>query len=85
MKNNKICKNCSLFNKFKKICSVAILHEGKKYNLPVSEGDQCHLDELGIEVNQVRWWVEDPVTGKKTNQNGIVKMEYPEGFFGKEL
>lgn len=85
MKNKKICKNCSLFNKFKQICNVAILHEGKKYNLPVNEDDKCHLDELGIEVNQVRWWVEDPITGERTNKNGVVKMEYPVGFFGKEL
>ena len=76
------CKNCLLFNKINQICSVAILIEGKKYNLPVNPEDNCHMDELGIPVEQVRWWVEDPTTGEKTEKNGVVKIEYPENFFG---
>jgi len=35
-------------------------------------------------VQEVKWWVEDPKTGKKTKGDGIVKMQYPEGFFGEE-
>lgn len=72
------CGNCLLFNRESETCNVAILMEGQKLHLPVSAGDKCHMDELGIEVNQIRWWVEDPVTGKKTDKNGIVKIEYPE-------
>ena len=34
-------------------------------------------------VEQVRWWVEDPETGNPTDGNGTVKIEYPEGFFGR--
>jgi hypothetical protein len=36
------------------------------------------------EIKQARFWVEDPETGKPTSGDGIVKMEYPEGFFGDE-
>lgn len=77
----KICANCRLFNPTSEICGVTILMEGKKYNMPVDPKDKCHIEELGIEINQVRWWVEDK-NGNPTNENGIVKMEYPENFFG---
>ena len=79
----KTCGNCKLFNKNNETCAVSILLNGKKYNMPVNPDDNCHMEELGIEIKQVRWWVEDPNTGEKTNKNGIVKMEYPEDFFGK--
>ncbi len=52
--------------------------------MPVSPEDKCHMEELGIEIQQVRWWTEDAETGEKTNNNGVVKMEYPKGFFGEE-
>jgi hypothetical protein len=77
------CGNCLLFNKTNLTCNVAILIEGKKYHMPVNPNDKCHMDELGIPVEQVRWWVEDPNTGEKTEKNGVVKIEYPENFFGK--
>ena len=60
---------------------VAVLIEGKQYHMPVSRKDNCHMEELGIEINQVRWWVEDE-NGNPTNGNGKVKIEYPENFFG---
>jgi hypothetical protein len=41
------------------------------------------MDELGIEVQQVRWWTEDK-EGNPTKENGIVKIEYPQNFFGKQ-
>jgi DNA topoisomerase-2 len=59
-----ICKNCLLYNSEKKECKVAILASGKEYHMPVELNDRCHMDELGIPVNQVRWWVEDK-EGKK--------------------
>ena len=80
----KNCGNCKLFNKEKESCGVAILYEGKQYHMPVSPSDSCNMEELGIEVNQVRWWVEDN-EGKPTNGNGIVKIEYPENFFGNKI
>src|SRR5690242_8518535 len=79
-----ICKNCRLFDPGTGTCRVTILHEGTRYNLPVSPNDRCHMDELGIEVKEVRFWVEDPATGEKTKGKGVVKMQYPEGFFGDE-
>lgn len=78
-----ICKNCLLFNAEKKECKVAILINGKEHHIPVDLNDRCHMDDLGIEVQQVRWWTEDK-NGKPTDGNGIVKIEYPEGFFGNK-
>lgn len=78
-----VCGNCLLFRRDKKECGVAVLIDGEVLHMPVSEEDRCHMDELGIEVNQVRWWVEDKSTGEKTDKDGIVKIEYPEGFFGR--
>lgn len=77
------CGNCLLFNKNNQTCNVAILIEGKKYHMPVDAKDKCHMDELGIPVEQVRWWIEDPNTGKQIEKNGVVKIEYPDNFFGK--
>lgn len=74
----KICKNCLLFDKEKQICKVAILIEGKKYNLPVFPEDKCHLDELKIPVEQVRWFEEE------NNNKKIVKIEYPERLLPEE-
>jgi len=81
--NKKICNNCLLYNRESSTCKVAILVEGKEYHLPVDPGDSCHIDDLGIEIKQVRWWVEDE-KGNPTEGNGVVKMEYPEDFFGPE-
>ena len=77
------CGNCLLFDGSNQACSVAILIDGNKYHMPVSPEDKCHMDELGIPVSQVRWWVEDPNTGEKTDRKGVVKIEYPEDFFGR--
>lgn len=78
-----LCKNCLLYNPQKGHCKVAVLIEGKEHHLPVFPNDRCHMDELGIEVQQVRWWVEDE-KGKPISGKGKVKIEYPEGFFGEE-
>jgi hypothetical protein len=83
MKNiEKICGNCRLYNNEKGTCGVAILHEGETLHMPVFPKDKCHMEELGIEVNQVRWWVEDE--NGKPSEKGKVKIEYPAGFFGEE-
>ncbi len=78
-----ICGNCRLFDAERRQCKVAVLVEGKEYHLPVWPKDKCHMDEMGIPIQQVRWWVEDD-KGNKTDKGGAVKIEYPEGFFGKE-
>jgi hypothetical protein len=76
------CRNCLLYDQKKGICKVAILVDGEQIHLPVFPEDNCHMDELGIPVEQVRWWVEDP-SGNPTTGSGKVKIEYPEGFFGE--
>lgn len=82
-KIEKICGNCLLYNHQKGECKVATFVEGMELHMPVFPNDKCHLEELGIEVKQVRWFVEDE-NGKPTNGNGTVKIEYPIDFFGKE-
>ena len=76
------CKNCLLYNREKGVCKVAILVDGEQIHLPVFPEDNCHMDDLGIPVQQVRWWVEDPKTGKPVEGDGVVKIEYPKDFFG---
>lgn len=78
----KNCGNCLLYNNLKKECKVAILVEGKEYHMPVSPKDNCHMDELEIPIDQVRWWVEDE--DGNPSKSGKVKIEYPIGFFGEE-
>ena len=82
-KTEPYCKNCLLYNHDKRECKVAILIDGVEHHLPVSPNDRCHMDELGIEVQQVRWWTENN-KGEITDGNGTVKIEYPQNFFGKE-
>jgi hypothetical protein len=77
------CKNCLLYDRKRGQCKVAILINGNEYHMPVFPEDNCHMDALGIPVQQVRWWVEDPNTGKPADK-GVVKIEYPKGFFGEE-
>jgi hypothetical protein len=92
-----ICGNCRLFNPAEKRCGVIVLYGGQKYNLPVEAHDRCfyekefiaindegHAESFKAEVQQVKFWMEDPHTGKKVNKNGVVKIEYPEGFFGTD-
>ena len=85
------CNKCQLFNSKEKRCSVVVMHEGEKYNLPVEGHDTCFfeqefraIDEESMiverftpEVKQLKVWVEDPKTGKKVTE-GVVKIEYSE-------
>lgn len=71
------CKNCLLFNKKKLECKVAILVQGQQIHMPVSPEDLCHMEELGIEVEQVRW-----IEEKDKDEKTYVKIEYPNNFFG---
>lgn len=84
MKNKKniekICGNCLLYNNTKGECKVAILIEGTEHHMPVFPKDKCHMEELNIPIEQVRWWVEDE-QGNPTKDKGTVKIEYPKGFF----
>lgn len=94
-KIEKICGNCRLFDENKNECSIVILFEGERKKLPVSAEDFCFFEEeffdpisnqadkFSTEVKEVKFWVEND-KGEKTNGSGTVKMEYPEGFFGKE-
>lgn len=88
------CGSCGLFNRANNTCRVNILMNGSKINIPCDPEDQCFFMEefempdgkkerLVDDIQQVRMWVEDPVTGKQADK-GVVRIEYPDGFFGKE-
>lgn len=88
--NKPFCKNCALYTPDETTpgwgtCGLAILHEGKQVHVPVEYEDKCHFEKEYIfrskhggkevwkpDVKNVKWWEE----------NGGVKIEYPEGFFG---
>jgi len=80
----KICNNCLLYDRSKGQCKVGVLVDGVEYHMPVFPADKCHFDDIGIEIKQVRWWVEDD-EGNPTSKDGTVKVEYPADFFGKEI
>lgn len=80
-KIKKTCGNCLLYNNEKKECKVSILINGEEFHMPVFINDKCHMDDLGIPVQQVRWFVEDE--DGKPSEKGIVKIEYPIDFFGE--
>ena len=88
-----ICKNCRLFNPARSVCSVWVLLEGRKVQVPVGENDPCFYEQPYFdpmtgeqdtfnEIKEVRMWVEGK-DGKRTDGNGTVKIEFPEGFFGE--
>lgn len=90
------CKNCRLYNPGTSKCGVAVLVGGEQFHLPVDPEDRCFFEESFFyennqgmiesfkpEVQQARWWVEDE-QGNKTDGDGRVRIEYPEGFFGEE-
>jgi hypothetical protein len=80
-----ICKNCKLYNMEDRYCRVVVLFEGERINPPTEPNTMCIFEETGVaeDIQQVKWWTEDPDTGEKS-KNGVVKIEYPVGFFGKE-
>jgi len=89
MKNIKrICGNCKLYDPSQNHCSVIIIHEGQKLNLPVDPEDDCFFEqeyfdpttkamESFNEIKEIKMWVEDE-TGAKTSGDGIVKIEMPD-------
>jgi hypothetical protein len=90
-KIEEICKNCRLYDPGKKHCSVVVLWEGERVHIPVDPQDKCFFtdkfdsnsgENFQDDIKQVRFWTEDE-KGQPTNGNGTVKVEYPEGFFGK--
>lgn len=92
-KKEPFCKNCLLYDFHKKHCKVVVLYEGEKINPPTSPNDYCIFEQpyqstndkgekeiWKPEVEQIKWWCENPNTGEKSDR-GIVKMEYPENLF----
>lgn len=91
----RICNNCRLFNPKARECSVVILVEGNRHRIPVDAEDPCFfegeyfdpttkaMENFAENIQEVKFWVEND-KGEKTAGDGIVKMEYPEGFFGED-
>lgn len=95
----RICKKCSLWRKPKGqgpgLCSVVILINGERIRIPTDGEDRCFFDQTWVnpetgkeenfhDVQQVKFWVENE-QGEKVKGDGIVKMQYPDGFFGKTI
>ena len=91
-KIKRICNNCKLYNPQANHCSVIIMHEGKKINIPVDPGDSCFFEQEYFdpitktaenfnEIKEIRAWVEDP-SGQKTDGDGVVKIEVPDELDG---
>lgn len=90
----RICQNCKLYNPETSECAIVVLHEGQRLRLPVLAHEPCFfegmyfdpttkaMEDFADDIKQVRFWVEDD-KGEKTDGNGVVKMEVPEGFLGK--
>lgn len=89
------CKNCKLFDPQKEHCKIVVLFEGERKNIPMSPDDDCiyeteyfdptkkAIETFSDDVKQVKFWVENE-KGEKINGDGVVKIEYPEGFFGEK-
>lgn len=87
-----ICGNCKLFDSRNRRCQVVVLHEGERLHVPVDAADPCFFEQQYFDpvtgkvedfndIQEVKFWVEDK-NGKKTDKDGTVKIEFPEGFFG---
>ena len=91
-----ICNNCKLFDPESSTCSIVVLHEGERHRLPVLAEESCFfegeffdastkaMENFVDDVKEVKFWVEDE-DGKKTNGDGAVKIEYPKGFFSRNI
>jgi len=91
----RICKNCKIYNAKAEECSVIVLHEGERLKVPMWPEDKCmyeteyfdpttkSMEDFAGNIQEVKFWVENE-QGEKVDGDGIVKMEYPKGFFGKE-
>lgn len=85
------CGNCKLYDPQSETCRIVVLHEGARANLPVNAIDSCFYESINgwsgesfiEDVKEVKFWVENS-EGKKTDGDGTVKMEYPEGFLGED-
>jgi len=87
--------NCKLYNSKAEECSVVVLHEGKRLKVPMWPEDRCmyeseyfdpttkSMENFTDDIQEVKFWVENE-KGDKVKGDGIVKIQYPKGFFGKE-
>lgn len=86
----RVCGNCKLYNPRTGLCSVFILHEGEKTNIPVEPQDSCFFEQEYFDpvtnergdlnaIQEVKIWAEDEHGNK--GRTGKIKIEYPEGFF----
>lgn len=100
-KNKKIepkCKNCLLYTPDASTpgwgtCRVAVLHEGKKYHIPVEYENDCFFEEEYVFKSkyptldgscQKEIWKPIVKNVRWWEEEGKVKIEYPSDFFGPE-
>jgi hypothetical protein len=64
-----LCKNCKLFDERNSVCTVIIVREGQKFELPTKAGDECVWEKNGIEINETRMWSD--------GKNGFIQTDDP--------
>ena len=92
-KKEQVCGTCRLYNHKKGTCRIAVLYAGEQIYVPVDPVDKCfyenqylpvkksgETDPVLDHIKQVRFWVEDPGTGKPAKE-GVVKVELPKEDF----
>lgn len=47
----RVCKNCALYNKKEGVCSVVVIMQEEKYELPVNPNDSCHWERTSKEID----------------------------------
>ena len=56
------------------------LYEDKFIEILPDKDGQFKAKEFSVKPEQVKMWVENPITGKRSNK-GVVKIETPESFW----
>lgn len=85
----RICNNCKLYNPVRGVCSVVVLYEGERTNIPVDSQDSCFFEqecfdpvsgrkETLNEIQEVKFWVEDE-KGRKPTRTVSSRWNTPKG------
>lgn len=68
---NKIlkCKDCKLYNSKDKVCTVVIISDGERFELPTLPNNECMWIKSGVDVHEIRVWSD--------GENGYVQTTDP--------
>jgi hypothetical protein len=63
------CKNCKLYDKKEGVCTVTVVRDGEKFELPTRPNDECFWEKNGVEIQEIKVWSD--------GKNGYVKTTDP--------